>query len=152
MDFFVTLRENPTSTKRNTFLLCAIIFIMYSFIYRMSWYDSSRHTKSHTNMYFLDPRHTYWGHDDPLCRIELIRVRTDTPEYKSAVSNSKIDQEKIDNGIYEFDEFFDEDTIISNVVCNLCKNTLPPHSIKRHLNIDDKIHKCPHDEFDECIR
>ena len=55
-------------------------------------------------MYFLDPRHTYWGHDDPLCRIELIRVRTDTPEYKFAVSNSKIDQEKNDNGTYEFDE------------------------------------------------
>jgi hypothetical protein len=38
----------------------------------------------------------------------------------------------------------DEDTIISNVVCNVCKNTLPPHSIERHLNKDDKIHKCPH--------
>ena len=38
----------------------------------------------------------------------------------------------------------DEDTIIFNVVCNVCKNTLPPHSIKRHLNKDDKIHKCPH--------
>ena len=42
------------------------------------------------------------------------------------------------------DEFVDEDTIICNVVCNVCKNTLPPHSIKRHLNKDDKIHKCPH--------
>ena len=36
------------------------------------------------------------------------------------------------------DEFFDEDTIISNVVCNVCKNTLPP--------------QITHDEFDEWIR
>ena len=39
---------------------------------------------------------------------------------------------------------FHEDTILHNVVCNHCKNTLPPHSIKRHLDKDDKIHKCPH--------
>jgi len=77
---------------------------MYAFIYRMSWFESRRHTKSHTDMYFLDPRHTYWGYSDPLCRIELIRVRIDTPEYGCAVSSSKVNQEKIDNGTYEFDE------------------------------------------------
>lgn len=41
-------------------------------------------------------------------------------------------------------EYINEDTIICNVVCNVCKNTLPPHTIKRHLNKDDKILKCPH--------
>ena len=40
------------------------------------------------------------------------------------------------------------DTIISNVVCNNCKNTLPPHSVKRHLDKDDKIHTCPHEDSD----
>ena len=77
---------------------------MYAFIYRMSWVESSRHIKPHTLMYFSEPRHTYCGYDDPLCRIELIRVRTDTDEYNLAVRNSKRNQERIDNGTYEWDE------------------------------------------------
>ena len=59
-------------------------------IFRMSWYDSPRHRKSHTDMYYLKQHHTYWGFDDPLCRIQLIQVRTDTDKYYSALMNSHL--------------------------------------------------------------
>ena len=39
----------------------------------------------------------------------------------------------------------DYNTIVCGVVCNECGKTLPPHTIKRHLDINDPIHKCPHD-------
>ena len=37
------------------------------------------------------------------------------------------------------------DTIVSDIVCNLCYNTLPPHTVERHLDVDDPIHECPHE-------
>ena len=37
------------------------------------------------------------------------------------------------------------DTIVSGIVCNLCHNTLPPHTVERHLDVDDPIHECPHE-------
>ena len=59
-------------------------------IFRMSWYDSPRNTKSHTDQYYLKQHHTYWGFDDPLCRIQLIQVSTDTRAYYSALMNSHL--------------------------------------------------------------
>ena len=38
----------------------------------------------------------------------------------------------------------EEEMMISGVKCNICKNELPPHTTKRHLNVEDPIHKCPH--------
>lgn len=37
-----------------------------------------------------------------------------------------------------------DDTIVENIVCNKCGNTLPPHTIKVHLDATNKIHECPH--------
>lgn len=42
-----------------------------------------------------------------------------------------------------------EDTILTGIICNECGITLPPHSCKRHLNINDIIHKCPHDDLEQ---
>ena len=38
----------------------------------------------------------------------------------------------------------DKNTILYGVVCNVCKKTLPPHTIKNHLNIKfmDVFHTC----------
>jgi hypothetical protein len=34
--------------------------------------------------------------------------------------------------------------LVYGIVCNKCKNTLPPHTQEDHLNISHPIHKCPH--------
>jgi len=38
----------------------------------------------------------------------------------------------------------DETTILENIVCKKCDNTLPPHTIKEHMDISNSIHNCPH--------
>lgn len=36
------------------------------------------------------------------------------------------------------------DMIVDNIKCNKCDRTLPPHTVRRHLDKDDVIHKsCP---------
>lgn len=66
---------------------------MVKYIYKCSWFETKRHSKSHTNMYFLKAEHTYWIFNsmewfDGLVRIELIMVDENTDYYKSAVENS----------------------------------------------------------------
>ena len=41
-------------------------------------------------------------------------------------------------------------TIVSNIYCKKCKNVLPPHTVERHLSMDenDPIYKCPHKDFE----
>ena len=62
------------------------------YIYKMSFYDSDRCIKPHTNMYYLKEEHTRWGHDRDLCRIFVIKVNEDSNEYSSALHNSSIDE------------------------------------------------------------
>ena len=64
------------------------------YIYKMSWYDSKRHTKSHTNMYYLQEHHTRWGHENELCRISVVEVEETSNEYDSAVNNDKVATEE----------------------------------------------------------
>jgi len=48
--------------------------------------------------------------------------------------------------VYDIDENpVDYDTVVCGVVCLKCGKTLPPHTIRRHLDTNDPIHKCPHD-------
>lgn len=35
-------------------------------------------------------------------------------------------------------------TTVSGIICNQCGNELPPHSMERHLDVNDVIHQCPH--------
>ena len=37
-----------------------------------------------------------------------------------------------------------ETTIVENINCKKCDNTLPPHTIKEHMDISNSIHNCPH--------
>jgi hypothetical protein len=37
-----------------------------------------------------------------------------------------------------------ENVLVSGIICNLCSNELPPHTIERHLDPTDQIHCCPH--------
>lgn len=61
-----------------------------AYIYKMSWYDSPRHRKSHTDMYYMRPEDTLWGFDNPDCRIHFIRVCDQSKEYRMARHNSEI--------------------------------------------------------------
>ena len=72
--------------------------------------------------------------------IDDVKEKLTNKEYKD-IADALHKPKPVD---IEDEPSFHEDTILYNVVCNHCKNTLPPHSIKRHLDTDDKILKCPH--------
>jgi hypothetical protein len=38
----------------------------------------------------------------------------------------------------------EKDKVVNGIICNLCGNELPAHTIERHLDINDPIHMCPH--------
>jgi len=38
-----------------------------------------------------------------------------------------------------------ETTIVCGIICNRCKNVLPPHTMKQHL--DGFNQKCPHNNM-----
>jgi hypothetical protein len=64
------------------------------YIYKCSWFETKRHKKSHTNMYFEKAEHTKWIFETrdwflDLVRVEYIMVHISRPEYESAVNNSK---------------------------------------------------------------
>jgi hypothetical protein len=65
-------------------------------IYQISVFTNRRHTKSHTNIYFLYPEHTTWALRDPcdcadceVIRICLIEVDTHSDHYGAALRNSE---------------------------------------------------------------
>ena len=60
----------------------------YAYIYKCSFFESKRHRISHTDMYFQKEEHTRWVHNDPLGKVFVIKVRTDSVYYESAVDNS----------------------------------------------------------------
>lgn len=60
----------------------------FKYIFKMSWYKSKRHIKSHTDMYYKKEEHTRWGHSNPLCRIMVVKVSEDSNEYKQAIYRS----------------------------------------------------------------
>ena len=64
----------------------------FGFIFKISWYESKRHTKSHTDMYYLHEEDTYWAFEDnsELLKVELIRVNECSNEWQSACENSKL--------------------------------------------------------------
>ena len=62
------------------------------YVFKMSWFESARHTRSWTDMYFAQAEHTRWGFEPygyPHCRISYVQVPVDSPEYTSAVENSE---------------------------------------------------------------
>lgn len=69
-------------------------------IYKCSWFETKRHKKSHTSMYFLKAEHCGWvfGSDDyhnGLCRVELIPVLTSVVAYLSAEKNSEREDKRL---------------------------------------------------------
>ena len=37
-----------------------------------------------------------------------------------------------------------DNTILTGIKCRDCKNTLPPHTVIQHLDVNNSIHTCPH--------
>lgn len=65
-------------------------------IYKCSWFETKKHKKSDTDMYFLKEKDTYWvfntdNYKAGLVRIEIIMIDTESNEYKSAVENDEIE-------------------------------------------------------------
>ena len=40
--------------------------------------------------------------------------------------------------------YVSDNTILKNVICRLCGNVLPPHTVKQHLQSSNPLHSCPH--------
>ena len=64
------------------------------YIYKISFYESKRHSISHTDMYFEREEDTRWSYHDENSKIFVIRVDEESNEYKSAVQNSDLYREK----------------------------------------------------------
>ena len=69
----------------------------YAFIYKCSFFESKRHTISHTDMYFNEEKHTRWVHCScDHATVSVIRVLKNSPEHESAINNSKRENMKKD--------------------------------------------------------
>lgn len=61
-------------------------------IYVVKCFESKRHSKAHTYMYFKDPTHAIWGlikDSGYIMRVEMVKVLIGSTEYNCAVSNSE---------------------------------------------------------------
>ena len=58
-------------------------------VYACRFFESKRHSVSHTDMYFLKVEHTAWAHLDPLSRVEVIFEPITSDIYKMAKRNSE---------------------------------------------------------------
>ena len=59
-------------------------------IFKMSWFDTKRHSVPHTMMYFALLEDTFWGLDGDWCggritRITVIKVLENSSEYESEI-------------------------------------------------------------------
>ncbi len=69
----------------------------YGFIYKCSFFDSKRHTVSHTDMYYNEEKHTRWVHcTRDYTTVSVIRVLKNSEEYKSAIKNSQQENELVE--------------------------------------------------------
>ena len=44
----------------------------------------------------------------------------------------------------EDEEEITDDTVLSGVICNKCKKTLPDHTVADHMDKEHPVHVCPH--------
>jgi hypothetical protein len=58
-------------------------------VYACRFFESKRHSKPHTTMYFLKPEHTAWAFLDNLSKIEMIFEPITSDIYKQALFNTK---------------------------------------------------------------
>ena len=68
----------------------------YAFIYKISWYDSKRHTKSTIDMLFLHGKDTDWIYnrswrEEEVVKVEDIRVLRTSNEYLSAFNRPVVE-------------------------------------------------------------
>ena len=76
----------------------------YGYVYKVSSYETPRHTISHTDMYFRDPEHTHWifthttynekTHRNGDSSVQYIRVSKSSQVWASAISNSDLQNKK----------------------------------------------------------
>lgn len=63
-------------------------------IFKCSWYESKKHRKIHSNMYFKELKDILWVFDScdynrGLARVEIIKVSKNSNEYNSALHEDK---------------------------------------------------------------
>jgi len=79
------------------------------FVYKMSWFESKRHSISHTDMYFARESDTRWGHRNPLCTITVVAVERGTPEYESAIRNTEEEMKAEEQGAGGWEGLIDDE-------------------------------------------
>ena len=100
----------------------------YCYIYKVSFYNSTRCTIANTEMYFAREEHTRWAHKHPDARVHVIRCLKASPEWYNAWGNS--------------DQHINWDTKnVDDKLCPLCQNELN-HCICRCENCAHKYKDC----------
>lgn len=110
------------------------------FIYMVSSFETKRHTKSHTDMYFAHAEHTQWVFEADdwhrgLIRVEYIAVPVDSKYYEMAVecSNLQFWAAKQAQLMKEFKRFRMQECVICyetkhgydmGADCRTCKNSM----------------------------
>jgi hypothetical protein len=74
----------------------------YKYIYKCSWFDSKRHKKSHTDMYYENADDVKWIFETDewfrdLARVEYIKVCNKSKYYQLASLSSKLCNNKDSN-------------------------------------------------------
>lgn len=110
------------------------------FIYKCSWFESKRHKKSHTDMYYEKAEHTEWVVKSfpwavGLAKVEYIAVPVDSKYYEMAVecSNIKFWADKQEQLMKQFKNYRMQDCVVCyetkkgyemGVECRTCKNSM----------------------------
>ena len=97
-------------------------------------------------MYFMEEKHTRWGHDRENCRINVIRVPLDSPAHESAVSNSKLHKED-DDDEEEEEEGMWYDDMIKNIMRLYKIDNLPIEYYKELWWVDRETSGCGFEEY-----
>jgi len=90
-------------------------------------------------------------YDDKMC-LECETKSDDEETNENDNASPKGLKEKLCNtSISSMDaqEEITADTLVKGIMCKKCDSEVPPHSVKRHLDINDPIHKCPHPETEQ---
>jgi len=99
--FFSVIIYIITTTMETTYLPNMTIDDgTVTMVYKCSIFETKRHKKSHTDVYFLKAEHCGWvfgngKYYNGLSRVELIPVLTSTVAYQSAVENSKSEDKRL---------------------------------------------------------
>lgn len=136
------------------------------FIYKVSSFETKRHKKSHTNMYFAHAEHTEWVFNscdylNGLAKVEYIMVAADSKYYEMAVECSNIQfwADKQKQLMKEFERYGMKECVVCYEVtkwydgtrCKTCKNAMCHMCCCEYMNANEGKFPFQSDETGYCV-